>query len=141
MKKVMLCLLVLFFGVFAYSQGTTILMNWEAKQYMEQEKAKAEAKAKEKADSVAKTIEIEVVRKQKANNKFDTEVFVYCGREGHMMALGNLMRKDSTGKDALDDIIVWLKAIFLNQKFPYETEEQYKQRIECLGLPANQPFK
>lgn len=133
MKK-LVCMLV--FSVCAipvFGQGTSILMNWEAKQYLKNNK-----KTEEKVDSIKKAIEIEVVKHANKHKSNDIEVFVYCGREGHMMALGNLFKEDSK---LFDNIVKWLKIIFLNQPLPNETKEEYKARIECLGLPANQPFK
>lgn len=34
-----------------------------------------------------------------------------------------------------------LKAVFLGGKFPWETKEEYKNRLQISGLPATQPFK
>lgn len=134
MKKLVTLLAVLLCSSIAYCQGTSLLMNWEAKQYLNSHKKVSE----EKTDSIKKAIEIEVIKHENKNKSNDIEVFVYCGREGHMMALGNLFKEDS---NLFDNIVKWLKIIFLNQPLPNETEEEYKARIECLGLPANQPFK
>lgn len=35
----------------------------------------------------------------------------------------------------------WLKAIFLNGKFPGESDEAYRQRLQIQSYPASQPFK
>lgn len=35
----------------------------------------------------------------------------------------------------------WLKAIFLGGKFPGESDESYKKRLEIKSYPAAQPFK
>lgn len=35
----------------------------------------------------------------------------------------------------------WLKAIFLNGKFPGESDEAYRKRLQIQSYPASQPFK
>lgn len=35
----------------------------------------------------------------------------------------------------------WLKAIFLGGKFPGESDEAYKKRLEIKSYPATQPYK
>lgn len=35
----------------------------------------------------------------------------------------------------------WLRAIFLGGKFPGESDEAYRKRLEVQSYPASQPFK
>ena len=35
----------------------------------------------------------------------------------------------------------WLRAIFFGGKFPYESDEAYRKRLQIQSYPASQPFK
>lgn len=79
-----------------------------------------------------------------------------CGREGHMMALGEAVsrhagsrggeagrsqtpKKAETKRQKKEGSL--LKAIFLGGRFPGESEEYYKIRQQVASSPAGQPFK
>lgn len=108
--------------------------------------AREAAKAAEKSGSVQ-------------SNKTDSSYPSYFyGREGHMMALGEVVAqkisapkaksaaKQAPGQTAKKaapqkEEASLLKAIFLGGRFPGETEEQYKVRRQVQASPAGQPFK
>lgn len=86
----------------------------------------------------------------------------YYGREGKMMALGELTHQlaakrkaakakakanqapqkvDVVKEDEEGEKTSWWKAIFLGGPYPGESKESYRARLAVRGYPANQPFK
>lgn len=150
--KRLITLLMIAFSSYSFAQGigTVKLMNYEAKQYMK----KQEEQQKQKVDTLEVAIKKAAEKaKLKAKVKENKVPFYYYGREGKIMVLSDLTqraiknkkesKKQFKKKEKQDTVqkVNWFRIIFLNDRYPGETDKEYRERLNSLGLPANQPFK
>ena len=150
--KILITLLMITFSSYSFAQGigTVKLMNYEAKQYMKKQKEQE----KQKADTLEVALKKAVKKAElKAKVKENKVPFYYYGCEGKIMALSDLTqraiknkkesKKQFKKKEKQDTVqkVNWFRIIFLNGRYPGETDKEYRERLNSLGLPANQPFK
>lgn len=160
----------------AQSWGTAGDINLFGQQYLESKKVQ------QKVDSVAKNVERQILLAKVAQYKqavaqkaaageedrqkeqrvaakaSDSCPSYYCGREGKVIVLGELILDKIADKKAekaedvrqgevekatepQDKKASLFKAVFLGGRYPWETEEDYRVRQSVRGLPATQPFK
>ena len=134
MKKLFVMFVLMFGFTFIYGQGTVKLMNWEAEQYMKSKNKKVE----QKVDTLKRKIDVSIRKQVSKQNAKNVKASVKCINKNDTISFENTFEEKIS---TFDDIVSWLKIIFLNQKMPNESDKEYKERIECLGLPGNQPFK
>lgn len=130
MKKLLVLVSLMFVSVlvFAQSPGDRMITSEAFKQYIN---------TKQLTDTLQKAVEkakLEQLKKQKEQEermlKIKKEAEPICSE----------IVKDKENKEDKKFVCI-LKAIFLGGKFPWETDEEYRFRLEMSTWPASQPSK
>lgn len=166
----------------AQSWGTAGDINRFGQEYLAKQKKSEQRLITQQADKQSRELAKEVERQallakykqaakaKKANNSCTSAdkkesgscPHYYYGREGKMMALGELTHQlvakrkaakakakanpapkkvDVVKEDEEGEKTSWWKAIFLGGRYPGESKEAYRARLAVRGYPCNQPFK
>lgn len=128
----------------------------QAKQVGKLAKAVQQAAIKHNREAQARASE-EKAAKVNQNKSSNSGWYVYAGREGKMMALGEVFRERANAKEAAkkqekknapqvkkeakkEQKGSWIGALF-GGRYPGESDEDYEYRLRLRSFPACQPFK
>ena len=129
MKKIIiLALLILPISIFSQSPGDRMIVS---------EGFKGTVNTQHLTDTLKRKIEeakLKAIKEQKAKEK----KVIAIKKEAEPICT-ELTKDDKNKEDS--KFLCILKAIFLGGKFPGESDEQYRLRLEVSTLPATQPYK
>ena len=127
-KLIILIILLLPISIFAQSPGDRMVVS---------EGFKGVGNTQHLTDTLQRKIEeakLKAIKEQKAKEK----KVIAIKKEAEPICTE--LTKDDKNKDDSKFLCI-LKAIFLGGKFPWETEQEYKLRLQVSTLPATQPYK
>lgn len=127
-KLIILSMLLLPITVFAQSPGDRMIAREGFKYF---------ANTKEITDILQRKIEEEQLQQLK-DQKAKEDKVIEIKKEAEPICI-EITKNDENKEDS--KFICILKAIFLGGKFPWETNEEYRVRLEISAWPATQPSK
>jgi len=129
MKKLMVLIVVVFTSVLVYSQSPRVEVKITKDGFGNTLQQKAVS------DTLQKVLQQSVEEQQKAAaQKAEEERILAIKKEAEPICKQITKTEDSK-------FLCIVKAIFLGGKFPWESEAQYKLRLEVSTWPAAQPYK